>query len=117
METKLRHARRFLLEGNKVKVNLRFSGREMAHQDLGVKLLNRVVKCLEPLSSVESPPKREGRQMFVLVSPEPTKLKEYEKTVEAQEALSTKIPEEKSLEVEVKKGEEETKKSGGEKVV
>ena len=92
LNTKLRHARRFLLEGNKVKVNLRFSGREMAHQDLGVKLLNRVTKILEPLSSVETPPKREGRQMFVLVVPDPIKIKEYEKTSEAQEALSTEIP-------------------------
>ena len=94
LETKLRHARRFLMEGSKVKVNLRFSGREMAHQDLGVKLLNRVVKILEPLSSLESPPKREGRQMFVLVSPDPIKMKEYKKSKEAKEALSTEVPEE-----------------------
>ena len=98
LETKLRHARRFLMEGSKVKVNLRFSGREMAHQDLGVKLLNRVVKILEPLSSLESPPKREGRQMFVLVSPDAMKMKEYKKSKEAKEALSTEAPKDSTTE-------------------
>ena len=97
LNTKLRHARRFLMEGHKVKVNLRFSGREMAHQELGVKLLNRVTKMLEPLSFVEAPPKREGRQMFVLVVPDVAKIREYEKTAEAQEAMSTEVPSERSL--------------------
>ena len=81
LNTKLRHARRFLFEGNKVKVNLRFSGREMAHQDLGVDLLNKVIKLLEPMSNVEVTPKREGRQMFILLVPDAAKIKEYEKKV------------------------------------
>ena len=97
LNTKLRHARRFLLEGNKVKVNLRFSGREMAHQDLGVALLNKVTKMLEPLSFVEAPPKREGRQMFVLVAPDSSKIKDYEKTAEAREAMSETLQEAETL--------------------
>lgn len=79
LETKLKHATRFLLEGDKVKVNLRFSGREMAHQELGLELLNKVTKLLDNIANVEAPPKMEGRQMFVLMSPDPAKIKEFKK--------------------------------------
>ncbi len=79
LDVKLRHARRFLLEGDKVKVNLRFTGREMAHQDLGLQLLKKVQAALEDIASTEAPPKMEGRQMFVLLSPDPAKIKEWEK--------------------------------------
>ena len=89
LNTKLKHARRFLVERHKVKINLRFSGREMAHQDIGIKLLNKVAKILEPLSFVEIPPKSEGRQMFVLMAPDMEKLKKYEQTEEAQTTLTT----------------------------
>lgn len=79
LEVKTKNARKFLLNGDKVKVNLRFSGREMAHQDLGVKLLNRVTEMLADIAAVEAPPKREGRQMFVLLVPDAVKIKDYEK--------------------------------------
>ncbi len=79
LDVKLKHARRFLLEGDKVKVNLRFYGREMAHQELGMRLLQRVMKALEDLALVESPPKMEGRQLFALFAPDAAKIKEYEK--------------------------------------
>ncbi len=79
LETKLKHATRFLLEGDKVKINLRFSGREMAHQEIGMALLTKVTKMLETVAVVESPPKMEGRQMFVLMSPDPAKIKDYKK--------------------------------------
>lgn len=82
LEVKLKHARRFLLEGDKVKVNLRFMGREMAHQDLGLELLNKVIELLKDIAAVEAPPKREGRQMFVLLGPDPVKIKEYQKKLE-----------------------------------
>jgi translation initiation factor IF-3 len=68
-QVKLRNARRFLDEGDKVKVTLRFRGREMAHQDLGMNVLVRVRDELEELSKVEQMPKMEGRQMVMVLSP------------------------------------------------
>ncbi|HVK61619.1 MAG TPA: translation initiation factor IF-3 [Bdellovibrionales bacterium] len=79
LDVKLRHARRFLLEGDKVKVNLRYYGREMAHQELGVQLLARVTATLTDIAMVETAPKMEGRQLFALYAPDPAKIKEYEK--------------------------------------
>lgn len=77
LEVKMRHARRFLLDGDKVKVNLRFLGRELAHQDQGVKVLKKVQENLSDIAAVETPPKMEGKQMFVLLAPDPIKVKEY----------------------------------------
>jgi translation initiation factor IF-3 len=68
-QVKLRNLRRFLSDGDKAKVTLRFRGREMAHQDLGRKLLNRVQEDLEEYGTVESFPKMEGRQMIMVISP------------------------------------------------
>lgn len=85
LEVKLKHARRFLLEGDKVKVNLRFYGREMAHQNLGMELLLKVTAALQDIAVVEVPPKMEGRQLFVLVAPDATKIKDLEKTQAASE--------------------------------
>lgn len=95
MDTKLKHARRFLLDGDKVKVNLRFSGREMAHQDVGMKVLEGVTKALEDVAAVEAPPKREGRQLFVLMAPDPAKIKDYLKAQkQAEKATGEELPEE-----------------------
>jgi len=77
LNVKLRQARRFLLAGDKVKVNLRFYGREMAHQGLGVDLLNRISSILGDISNPEASPKKEGRQMFVLLAPDSAKIKEH----------------------------------------
>jgi translation initiation factor IF-3 len=66
---KLRNLIRFLEEGDKTKVTLRFRGREMAHQEFGVKLLERVKADLEPYGAVEQFPKMEGRQMIMVLSP------------------------------------------------
>ena len=60
---------RFLDAGNKVKVTLRFRGREMAHQELGVELLKRVEKDLEDYATVEQFPKMEGRQLVMVMAP------------------------------------------------
>lgn len=79
LNTKLKQATKFLLAGDKVKVNLRFQGREMAHQDLGIELLNKITGMLEHVATLESPPKKEGRQMFILVAPDPVKIKAYQK--------------------------------------
>ncbi len=76
LEVKMRHARRFLLDGDKVKVNLRFYGREMAHQELGLELLKKVTDALQDISIIEVQPKMEGRQVFVLLAPDMAKIKE-----------------------------------------
>ena len=66
---KLRNLSRFLEEGDKAKVTLRFRGREMAHQELGFRLIERVKTELEPLSTVEQFPKMEGRQLIMVLAP------------------------------------------------
>jgi translation initiation factor IF-3 len=68
-QIKLRNMTRFLTEGDKVKVSLRFRGREMAHPELGRKLLQRVEDDLGELATVEQFPKMEGRQMIMVMSP------------------------------------------------
>ena len=68
-DVKMRAMRKFLGEGDKVKVTMRFRGREMAHQDLGLKVLNRVRDELEELAKVELMPKMEGRQMIMVIAP------------------------------------------------
>jgi translation initiation factor IF-3 len=66
---KVRNLIRFLTEGDKTKVTLRFRGREMAHQELGVQLLKRVEADLSTVGTVEQWPKLEGRQMVMIVAP------------------------------------------------
>ncbi len=66
---KVRNLTRFLTEGDKTKVTLRFRGREMAHQELGVKLLDRVKEETLPIAKVESEPRLEGRQMTMVLAP------------------------------------------------
>ena len=68
-DVKMRSIHRFLGEGDKVKVTMRFRGREMAHQELGMQVLDRVRGDLEELAKVEQMPKMEGRQMIMVVSP------------------------------------------------
>lgn len=68
-QTKLRNLKRFLEQGNKTKVTLWFRGREMAHQDLGSRLLKRVEADLLDLAKVEQMPKMEGRRLSMVLSP------------------------------------------------
>jgi translation initiation factor IF-3 len=68
-QIKVRNLIRFLEEGDKAKVTLRFRGREMAHQEFGVKLLERVRTDLDPYAVVEQFPKMEGRQMIMMLAP------------------------------------------------
>jgi len=68
-EVKMRNLKRFLKHGDRVKVTLRFRGREMAHQELGMKLLKRVETDVEELGAVEQFPKMEGRQLVMLIAP------------------------------------------------
>ncbi|WP_337998091.1 translation initiation factor IF-3 [Oleispirillum naphthae] len=66
---KMRSVRRFLEEGDKVKVTLRFRGRELAHQELGVKVLDRIRDEVADLAKVEQYPRMEGRQMIMVIAP------------------------------------------------
>ena len=68
-DVKMRNIVKFLGEGDKVKVTLRFRGREMAHQELGMRVLDRVKDQLEELGKVEQFPKMEGRQMTMVLAP------------------------------------------------
>jgi len=72
---KLRNLTRFLDEGDKCKVTLRFRGREMAHQEFGIRLIERVKNDLEAHSIVEQYPKMEGRQMVMVLSPKKVAVK------------------------------------------
>ena len=68
-QVKLRNLIKFLNNGDKVKVTLRFRGREMAHQELGGKMLDRIKVDLDPFGTVEQIPKMEGRQMVMVLAP------------------------------------------------
>jgi translation initiation factor IF-3 len=68
-QVKLRNLIRFLSEGDKAKVTLRFRGREMVHQDIGTKLLTRIEADLQDYATVEQRPKLEGRQMIMVFAP------------------------------------------------
>ncbi|MEM6903090.1 MAG: translation initiation factor IF-3 [Pseudomonadota bacterium] len=68
-DVKMRNARRFIDDGDKVKVTLRFRGREMAHQDLGMNVLNRIREDLDEIAKVEQMPKMEGRQAIMVLAP------------------------------------------------
>ena len=68
-QVKLRNLRRFLEEGDKAKVSLRFRGREVVHPEIGMELMTRVEKDLEDLGTVESEPRFEGRQVIMVLAP------------------------------------------------
>ena len=72
-QVKLRNLVRFLEDGDKAKVTIRFRGREMAHQELGRELLERVAEDVKDHGKVENIPKLEGRQMTMMIGPMPTK--------------------------------------------
>ena len=68
-QVKLRNLTRFLSHGDKTKITIRFRGREMAHRELGMDMLNRIAKDLEDISNIEQMPKLEGRQMVMVLTP------------------------------------------------
>lgn len=76
LETKLRQAKQFITEGNKVKVTCVFRGREMAHTEIGRKLVQRVCDDLEEIAQPEAPPKQFGRMLGVVLAPGAKKKKE-----------------------------------------
>ena len=71
-EVKARNARRFLEDGNKVKVSMRFRGREITHQDIGMEVVERLRDDLTDISKTDFGPKLEGRQLLMVLSPEKT---------------------------------------------
>lgn len=73
--TKKKHVLRFLSEGNKVKITIMFRGREMAHPDQGLSILERLADDLKDVAVIESAPKMEGRNMHMLIAPLPTAVK------------------------------------------
>jgi len=66
---KLKHVRRFLEEGHKAKVTVRFKGREMAHTELGWKMLNKMVEATQDIANTENNPRLEGRMLHIILSP------------------------------------------------
>ena len=68
-QVKLRNLKRFLNDGDRAKVTMRFRGREIAHQDLGIKVLERIEEDLAEISIVEQQPKKEGRQLVMVLAP------------------------------------------------
>ncbi len=72
-DVKMRNVFKFLENGDKVKVTLRFRGREMAHQNLGRELLERVAEDVKDIGKIENMPKMEGRQMIMMIGPLPQK--------------------------------------------
>jgi len=71
--TKAKHALRFLQEGNKVKVSIRFRGREMGHPEIGLETMKRFAEVCSEVAAVEKPAKMEGRNMLMFLAPKPAK--------------------------------------------
>ena len=86
-QVKLRNLKRFLEEGDKAKVSLRFKGREVVHPEIGLELLNRIGKDLEEMATIESEPKFEGRQVIMVLAPR--RKKAGPKTVATTEPVAT----------------------------
>jgi translation initiation factor IF-3 len=87
-QIKLRNLIKFLEEGDKAKVTLRYRGREMAHQEFGVRLIERVKQDLDPYATVEQFPKMEGRQLIMVLAPK--KGKSVKKVVKKEAKETTK---------------------------
>ena len=92
-QIKLRNLIRFLEEGDKTKITLRFRGREMAHQEFGIRLLDRVRNDLEPYGIVEQFPKMEGRQMIMVLGAKKGKKKEDKKDEKKEVRKEPKLEE------------------------
>jgi len=94
LETKLKNARRFLMDGDKVKVTVMYRGREMVHRELGRQQLDRVTKMLGILATVENPPRMEGRFLSMILVPNREGVAEARKAAEAAKAEEAEKAEE-----------------------
>lgn len=92
-ETKIRHIREFLEESNKARVTVMFRGRELSHRELGTKVLERIVADLKEVAVIESSARMEGRQMFMILAPNPRMLQSArDKAKAAAAAAATAAP-------------------------
>ncbi|MEM7411030.1 MAG: translation initiation factor IF-3 [Myxococcota bacterium] len=91
LDFKLKNARRFLMDGDKVKVTVMYRGREMVHRDIGRKQLDKVVELLGPLAAVENPPRMEGRFLSMILVPNREAVEAEKKA--AEESGKTDTPE------------------------
>lgn len=92
LQIKMRKAKEFLLNGCKVKIHLRYSGREMAHKEIGLEMLERVKKDLLPYSVLEKEaPQMERRSAFLFFTPDPVKLKEHQKKKKELETAKKQV--------------------------
>lgn len=89
-ETKKKHVLRFLDGGNKVKITIMFRGREMAHPEQGLSILERLADDLKDLAVIEQQPKMEGRNMHMLIAPLPNSAKKKKKEKEAKQQAEGK---------------------------
>lgn len=85
LDTKIRHIKRFLEEGNKAKITVRFRGREITHPEKGREVLDDIVKALEGLINIEGNPALEGKAMTMLIAPKPNTVKRKEPAAGAAE--------------------------------
>ena len=95
LEIKMKKAKDFLLNGCKVKVHLRYSGREMAHKELGLQMLDKVKETLSPYAILEKDkPQVEKRSAFLFFAPEPVQLKEWQKKKKAEKLKTAQVQKE-----------------------
>jgi translation initiation factor IF-3 len=93
LDFKLRNARRFLMEGDKVKITLMFRGREIVHQDLGRDQLDRVEKMLSDIANVENAPRMDGRFLSMILVPNREAIAKLERAAKTQSAPAAGPPE------------------------
>jgi translation initiation factor IF-3 len=104
LDFKLKNARRFLMDGDKVKVTVMYRGREMVHREIGRKQLDKVVELLGPIAAVENPPRMEGRFLSMILVPNREAIEAEKKaTVDVEKAEAAAA--EKNATVEVEKTE------------
>jgi translation initiation factor IF-3 len=85
-DVKIKKVREFLGEANKARITVMFRGREMSHRELGQKVLQRIIEDLRDVAVIESAPRMEGRQMFMILAPNPKMLQSQRDRAKAQEA-------------------------------
>ena len=98
LEFKLKNVRRFLMEGDKVKVTVMYRGREMVHREIGRRQLDRVIEMLEGLGTVENPPRMEGRFLSMILVPNREAVAEIRKEEEARAREEAKADEKQASE-------------------
>jgi translation initiation factor IF-3 len=87
-DTKMKKVREFLAESNKARITVTFRGREMSHRELGQKVLQRVIEDLRDVAVIEAAPRMEGRQLFMILAPNPRMLQSARDKAKAQAAAA-----------------------------